>query len=115
MTITRPFPVLRCAKSIIGFSIRNTVNDSRYPQHFFFKWKSKHLGQTVPYECNNKSKHVFQAEHLRREEYNRKMVEDNEKEETKEATDDVEKEVEATDDVQNTGNNVLPPISTDED
>ena len=41
------------------------------------------------------------------------MVEDNEKEETKE--DDVEKEVEATDDVQNTGNNVLPPISTDED
>ena len=43
------------------------------------------------------------------------MVEDNEKEETKEATDDVEKEVEATDDVQNTGKNVLPPISTDED
>ena len=33
------------------------------------------------------------------------MVEDNEKEETKEATDDV----------QNTGNNVLPQISTDED
>ena len=43
------------------------------------------------------------------------MVEDNEKEETKEATDDVEKEVEATDDVQNTGNNILPPISTDDD
>ena len=40
------------------------------------------------------------------------MVEDNEKEET---TDDVEKEVEATDDVQNTGNNILPPISTDDD
>ena len=43
------------------------------------------------------------------------MVEDNKKEETKEAKDDVEKEVEATDNVQNTGNNVLPPISTDED
>ena len=43
------------------------------------------------------------------------MVEDNKKEETKEGTNDVEKEVEATDDVQNTGNNVLPPISTDED
>ena len=81
----------RCARSTTGFSIRNTAIDSRFD---IFDVSRDAIGVKSYYWCVQLLflKHLFQAEHSRREEYNKRIADKNDKQEGAET-----KELEKTD------------------
>ena len=83
----------RCARSTTGFSIRNTANDSRFDIFDISSDGPSNWCQIILLVCTVAFlKHLFQAEHSRREEYNKRIADENEKQEGAET-----KELEKTD------------------